>query len=101
MDNIVAPALAATVDRLALVKAQLADLKAREDALKQELAATGLPFIDGTTHRVAISHCDPRPVIDWRAIAEKLNPSRQLVVAHTTVAEEGYIVVRVSARKAT
>lgn len=98
MDMTLSPVLATVVDRLAAIKAQVATLNAEADALKDVLVDTGLPFIDGTQHRVAISQCPGRPVIDWRAIAEKLNPSRQLVVAHTTQGE-AYTTVRVSARR--
>lgn len=86
------------VDRLAQVKAQIAELQAEETTLKAELAATGEPVIEGMYHRASISSCDGKVVIDWRAIAEHFNPSRQLVTAHTSQGE-AYVTVRVSARK--
>jgi tRNA(Phe) wybutosine-synthesizing methylase Tyw3 len=90
--------LAAAVDRLAMIKAEIARLTAEEKALKESLTASGLEAIDGTAHRVAISHCAGRVVIDWETIAAKFNPSRQLVAAHTSTGAP-YTVVRVSARK--
>jgi tRNA(Phe) wybutosine-synthesizing methylase Tyw3 len=90
--------LAAAVDRLALIKAEIARLTAEEKALKESLTASGLEAIDGTAHRVAISHCAGRVSIDWETIAAKFNPSRQLVAAHTSTGAP-YTVVRVSARK--
>ena len=90
--------LSACVDRLAMVKAQLADLKREEDALKAELIDAGLPVIESNAYRCAVSMCDGRESIDWKAIAEKLQPSRQLVTAHTSYGAP-YAVVRVSARK--
>jgi hypothetical protein len=90
--------LAAAVDRLALIKAQMAQLSAEEKQLKESLTASGLEAIDGTAHRVAISHCAGRVSIDWESIAAKFNPSRQLVAAHTSTGAP-YTVVRVSARK--
>ena len=89
--------LAATVDQLAEVKAHIATLQAREDELKATIAAAGLDVIEGTSHRAAVS-ITARTAIDWKAIAEHLKPSRQLITAHTT---EGapFAVVRISAKK--
>lgn len=92
-------AIGATVDRLGAIKAEIARLKADEDKLKKQLIEANVVFAEGESFRVAISHVDPMPVIDWRAIAERLNPTRQLVVAHTSYTEESDRV-RVSARKA-
>lgn len=52
--------LAAAVDRLALIKARMAELSAEEKDLKESLIAAGLPAIDGTAHRVAVSQCAGR-----------------------------------------
>jgi tRNA(Phe) wybutosine-synthesizing methylase Tyw3 len=90
--------LAAAVDRLALIKAQMAELAAEEKALKESLAASGLDVIEGTAHRAAVSHCGGRVSIDWETIAAKFNPSRQLIAAHTSTGAP-YTVIRVSARK--
>jgi tRNA(Phe) wybutosine-synthesizing methylase Tyw3 len=90
--------LAAAVDRLALIKTQMAQLSAEEKALKESLSASGLDAIDGTAHRVAVSHCAGRVSIDWETIAAKFSPSRQLIAAHTSTGAP-YTVVRVSARK--
>lgn len=90
--------LGGIVDKLGQVKAQLADLKKEEDRLKQELIDSGLASIDGTFYRAAISECDGKTSIDWKAIAEKFSPSRQLIKSKTTYGED-YVTVRVSARK--
>lgn len=89
--------LAAAVDQLAAVKAELSELQAREAELKQLLAAAGPDIIEGTQHRAAIS-ISARTAINWQAIAQHLKPSRQLITAHTT---EGapFAVVRISAKK--
>ena len=92
------PVLGGIVDRLAIVKAQIAQLKAEETALKDQLAASGESIVEGLFHRAAISEVGAKPCIDWRAIAEHFNPSRQLVTAHTTYSEP-YTCVRVFARK--
>jgi len=90
--------LAAAVDRLALIKAQMAQLSAEEKDLKESLSASGLDAIDGTAHRAAVSHCAGRVSVDWETIAAKFSPSRQLIAAHTSTGAP-YTVVRVSARK--
>jgi hypothetical protein len=90
--------LAAAVDRLALIKAQMAQLSAEEKQLKEALTASGLDAIDGTAHRAAVSHCAGRVSIDWETIAAKFTPSRQLIAAHTSTGAP-YTVIRVSARK--
>jgi tRNA(Phe) wybutosine-synthesizing methylase Tyw3 len=98
MKNETPAILAAAVDRLALIKAQMAQLSAEEKQLKESLIASGLDAIDGTAHRAAVSHCAGRVSIDWETIAAKFSPSRQLIAAHTSTGAP-YTVVRVSARK--
>lgn len=90
--------LGAMVDRLAMIKAQIADLKKEEEHLKQALIEAELDSIDGVYHRAAISQCDGRLNTNWEKIAMKFFPSAQLIRAHTSKGED-YIVVRVSARK--
>jgi len=91
--------LAAAVDRLALIKAQIANLKREEDQLKDLLIDSGPESVEGQLHRAALSYCAGRELIDWKTIAAKLVPSRQLIAAHTSTGEPFY-TVRVSARKA-
>jgi hypothetical protein len=91
--------LAAAVDHLATIKAQLADLKAQEDQLKAVLIEAGQAAIEGTLHRAAVSFCPGRDVTDWHAVADHFAPSRQLITAHTATGAAFY-TVRVSARKA-
>ena len=90
--------LAAIVDRLGILAAASADIDNEVKALKAELILAGLPAIEGELYRAAISHCAGRETVAWKAIAEHLRPSRQLITAHT---ENGapYSTVRVSARK--
>jgi hypothetical protein len=92
-------ALAAAVDALAAVKAEIARLKIREDNLKDILIDSGEKAIEGTAHRAALSYSEGRELIDWKTIAAKFAPSRQLIAAHTSTGEPFY-TVRVSARKA-
>lgn len=86
-----AVAIAGTVDRLAFIKAQIAALQTEETALKQTLIKTaerlGRDTLLGTTHRATVAHTEGRITVDWKTIAERLNPSRQLITAHTTQGE--------------
>ena len=93
-----AETLAFMVNRLAEIKAQCADLKHEEEEIKAGLIATGHPVIESNAYRASIALCDGRITVDWKTIAERLNPSHQLISAHTTQGE-AYAVVRVSARK--
>ena len=94
----------AVVDHLATLKAQIADLKEQEDAVKADLIATAMSsgekrvsFV-GTTHDVTVSLTDPAPRVDWKAVAEKCKPSVQLITANTTPGTATY-TVRVFGRK--
>jgi hypothetical protein len=89
--------LVSVVDELATVKAKLSDLAKREAELKEILVSSGLASIDGTLHKVTISHVTGRIVTDWRTVAEKLAPSRQLVQAHTAQSA-GYVAVKIFSR---
>lgn len=91
--------LAHMVDRLATLKASIADLKKEEEEIKAGLIACNLPIIESCLYRCSIGQQNGRVTIDWQTIAEKLNPSRQLVTAHT-VQGEPFHVVRLSSRKA-
>lgn len=89
--------LVRVVDQLGAVKAQIADLQKIEKELKADLAGSGFAFVDGAQYRASI-HWQGHTSIDWRAIAEHFNPSRQLVTAHSSQGDLAP-VVRVSARK--
>jgi hypothetical protein len=91
------PELSAIVDRIAQLKAQISDLTQEEAALKAALIESGLEAVNGSEHRAAISWTF-RKTTDWRSIAEKFDPSRQLIAAHTS-AGEPYASVRLFARK--
>lgn len=85
------------VDKLAKIRAEIADLKSEEEIYKACLIAAGHPAIDGTEHRAAVIQ-EQRTTTNWEAIATKLNASRQLITAHTKTGEPFY-KIRLSARK--
>lgn len=90
--------LADMVDTLAQIKAEIAELQNRADTYKAALIAAEVTEVEGTQHRATISETY-KVTIDWRAIAEKLTPSTQLVAAHTHKAEEPTYTLRLTARK--
>lgn len=74
------------VDRLAALDAQLAALKVERDAIAEafKIKAGGESAeFQGTEHLVTVFTVE-RDTVDWKAIAAKLEPSRQLVTAHTS-----------------
>lgn len=90
--------LESIVDRLAYLKAKVAEIRTEEEALKALLSASGKSVVESTFYRCTISDVAGRPVTDWQSIAMKFAPSRQLIKAHTK-AGEGYTQIRVFARK--
>lgn len=77
--------MAEVVDRLGWVNAQIAELKAQADDLKAELIADnngqGGEYA-GMKYRAVVSVRESMKV-DWKKIAEKLEPSRQLIAANS------------------
>jgi hypothetical protein len=90
--------LQATVDKLAEIKAQIAELRQQENELKQVLIDSGESAVDSLIYRATIADVQGKEIVDWRAVAEKFNPSRQLIRAYTSRGEN-YFMIRVVARK--
>jgi hypothetical protein len=74
------------VDQLAALDTALAELKTQReslaDAMKLDAGGRSASF-EGSVHVVTVSTA-LRECVDWKAIAAKLEPSRQLIVAHTS-----------------
>lgn len=83
-----AHALAAKVDRLGALAAQVAALDLEAARLRTDLEAAGLQDIHGTHYRAHFAQCKGAQKIDWKTIAAKFKPSRQLIAAHTTIGSE-------------
>lgn len=90
--------LGGIVDRLAIVKQQIADLQNEELRLREVLIDSGLAAVDGLLHRATVSECEGKTFIDWKTIAMKFSPSRQLIKANTSYGDP-YYTIRVTARK--
>jgi hypothetical protein len=82
-----AAALAAKVDELGQLHATMADMKRKADRLRTELENAGLTDIEGQLYRVNFAACAGKNLTDWKTIAAKLKPSRQLIAAHTSTSE--------------
>lgn len=87
--------LSALADELGNVRNEIATLKDRERDIREKLIKAGVTSIEGETFRATVVE-QIRTLIDWKAVAAKLNPSRQLVTAHTTNKE--VISIRMSTR---
>ena len=83
-----AHALALKVDRLGALAAQVAALDLEAARLRADLEAAGLETIAGAMYRASFTQCKGATRTDWRAVAAKFNPSRQLIAAHTTTGKE-------------
>jgi len=83
-------------DELGLIRARMADLKDREIEIREVMIAAGISAFEDKKFRAVVVE-SLRTLINWKAVAEKLEPSHQLVTAHTT--EKEVISIRVSARR--
>lgn len=95
--NVVSLDLVKLVDELGTIKGQIAALKSVEKDLQEKLVKTGSTEAEGLIFRATVSFSNVES-IDWKAIALKLNPSRQLIAGNTE--HKPRTTVRVVARKA-
>lgn len=79
--------LVLAVDQLGALDAQIKALTKQADALKAQIKAQGPDRYMGASYSALVFESEGRIVTDWKAIAEKFNPSRQLVTAHTVTGE--------------
>lgn len=82
-----AQAMAAKVDRLGAMHAAIASMKREADQLRTELEDAGLTDIDGNLYRVNFATVAGSTLTNWRAIAERLKASPQLIRAYTKTGE--------------
>lgn len=88
--------VAGLADELGSIRAQQADLKDREREIRTTLIASGIEVFEDDIFRALVVE-SLRTTIDWKSVAAKLKPSRQLVTSHTS--EKEVISIRVSARR--
>jgi histidinol-phosphate/aromatic aminotransferase/cobyric acid decarboxylase-like protein len=82
-----AEAIAAKVDRLGAMHAAMADMKRQADQIRAELENAGLTDIEGQLYRVNFATVAGSTLTNWRAIAERLKASPQLIRAYTKTGE--------------
>ena len=85
--SVVTPELSGMVDELGSLNSQITALTKRADKLKAEIKAHGPERYNGSEFSALVYESEGRTTTDWRAIAEKFNPSRQLITAHTVTGE--------------
>ena len=85
-----------TIDTIGNLRAQIADLQAEVKAHEAALKAEGAGYYEGDLFAGTVSEVDGTRV-DWKAVAAKLEPSHQLVSAHTKATHT--VRLTVSARK--
>jgi hypothetical protein len=88
--------LTGLADELGIIRAQMADLKGREKDIREVLIAADVHTIEDEQFRAVVVE-SLRTTVNWKDVAAKLKPSRQLVTAHTT--ERPVISIRVNARR--
>jgi hypothetical protein len=71
------------VDSLGQVRAQIAELRKEEAKIEASLKARGHGTYEGSYFRATVSEYE-KASVSWKDIALKLNPSVQLVTAHTS-----------------
>lgn len=85
---------AALVDDLGAINAAIAEMTAEATLLKSELKARIAEGSAAEGDLFRVSHSvQNRTSVDWKTVAAKLNPSRQLVQAHTKESEVHIIKV--------
>lgn len=79
------PSLAAYIDEAGALDSEIKRLTKELDSIKAHIKAQGAGDFGGFSFNAKVIEAAPVERIDWKAIAEKLNPSYQLITAHTTL----------------
>ena len=91
--------LAEQVDRLGALRAALKILADEAKDIEANLKAQGAGVYNGDLFSVKVSETTTRRV-DWKEVAARLEPSRQLVSAHTSTSEGLRLLVSAFSKKA-
>ena len=81
------PTVQSIVDELGAIDREIARLKAQRDDMAAIVKLTGAGRYFGQYFEGLVFESKGRTTTNWKAVAEHFNPSRQLVVAHTTTGE--------------
>lgn len=85
-------------DEYGEVKAELVKLEARKKQIVKHLEDAGIHEVEGDLFRVVLSLIPKSTGPDWKSIAAKLKPSRQLVRAHQMTTRKEHTRVSVYGR---
>jgi len=84
-------------DEYGEIKAQLADLKKRQNNIKEVFEQAGVSELEGLTFRCVVSTVEESYTTDYKTICEKLKPSRQMIAANQKLTK-GYVRINVYGR---
>ena len=80
------PSLAAYIDEAGALDQEVKQLTKQLDALKAHIKNHGAGDFGGFAFNAKVIEANPVERTDWEAVARKLNPSYQLIAAHTKTA---------------
>lgn len=78
------PDLFALIDHAGSLNAEIKALEKQLEALKATIKAQGAGDHAGFAWIAKVVDVGPSDRVDWQTIAQRLNPSYQLIAAHTT-----------------
>lgn len=81
------PSVQSIIDEIGSIDREIARLKEQRDDLAAIVKLTGAGRYFGQYFEGLVYESKGRTTTNWKAVAEHFNPSRQLVVAHTTTGE--------------
>jgi len=79
------PSLAAFIDEAGALDTEIKQLTKQLEALKAHIKSNGAGDFGGFSFNAKVIEANPVERTDWKTIAERFNPSYQLIAAHTTV----------------
>jgi hypothetical protein len=83
---VLTPDLFALIDEAALIDLEIKRLTAALDKVKTRIKAQGAGEFEGFMFKAKVIQAAPVERTDWKTIAERFNPSYQLIAAHTVTA---------------
>jgi len=80
-------------DQLGALRAQIKELQDEAKAIENVLKDKGIREMDGKQYRVAVSYGVSRTSTNWKKIAERFDPSRQVIVGNTNTSYHDRVTV--------
>ena len=77
------PDLFQLIDEAGAIDAEVKRLTAQLETIKAKVKAQGAGDFAGFAFAAKVTEAE-RETVDWKTIAQKLEPSRQLIAAHTS-----------------